>query len=253
MNILKYLFLTCLALAIYACPSSTQSGKNTENSSEVSEIDYRYFDATGNEPFWHLQILGEQRLMFDFMGQEEINISMALEEIEVSKKNTTRYTVPLDSGQLIVTIEQKSCTDNMSGEKSPYTAHLQVKLPTDTVQLNGCGTYLGDYRLNDIWVLESINNETIPTGKAQPRVEFKLKGGKIRGFGTCNNFNGSVEITGDTLKIDHVAATLKACAEMEIEDKFFKSLGDKIFQYQISQGKLELNSQNHKLVFKKVD
>ncbi len=75
----------------------------------------------------------------------------------------------------------------MSGKKSDYSVYIDVKNSTDKNFTNykGCGEYPADCRINDIWVLESVNGWPIEKAnftKELPQLEISLSQKKAFGF-----------------------------------------------------------------------
>jgi heat shock protein HslJ len=68
--------------------------------------------------------------------------------------------------------------------------------------------------------------------------------GQLTGSAGCNDFGGSYEVTGQSLKISAIVATLKACLEpagiMEQEQQYLKVL-ESVTAYQFAGDRLELH------------
>jgi heat shock protein HslJ len=92
----------------------------------------------------------------------------------------------------------------------------------------GCGRYLADYRLHDIWVLDSINNKKISAEdfmKGNPLLELNLTENKIYGNTGCNNISGAIEVLGKKIHFGRLATTRIACKDMDFESSLFKRIG----------------------------
>jgi heat shock protein HslJ len=75
------------------------------------------------------------------------------------------------------------------------------------------------------WVAEDIDHRGV-IDYLQSRLQF-VGTDRVAGFGGCNVFNGSAELSANRLRFGPLAATKKLCppAIMDQEDRFFKALG----------------------------
>jgi heat shock protein HslJ len=115
----------------------------------------------------------------------------------------------------------------------------------------------GKLRLYDIWVLESIKGDQLILGDTQkrPQVEINLQKMTISGNDSCNNFTGGIKNVGsEELMFGPIAATRKACMDMDIPDRFHQDINNVQF-YLIKDLKLYLfdNQRNELFVLKKID
>ncbi|MDT4868295.1 META domain protein [compost metagenome] len=80
------------------------------------------------------------------------------------------------------------------------------------------------------WKLTELNGKPVSVreGGREPHLILKEEGGRVIGNGGCNGFNGAYEFNEATLRIrfSKVAATMMACMEDNVEDEFFKVLGE---------------------------
>lgn len=74
------------------------------------------------------------------------------------------------------------------------------------------------------WVAEDIAQRGV-IDYLQSRLQF-VSSDRVAGFGGCNAFNGSLELSSDRLRIGPLAATKKLCppAIMDQEERFLKAL-----------------------------
>ena len=115
-------------------------------------------------------------------------------------------------------------------------------------------------RINDIWVIESIEGETVEKNTTNNRqktaqIEFHIADMKVMGNDGCNNFFGSIKnIDAKKLVLSALAGTKMACIGTDIPDKFNVALR-KASKYKIENLHLILfdDSVNELLNFKKVD
>jgi uncharacterized membrane protein len=100
------------------------------------------FIATGNEPFWSIEIDDEKFIRYSTPdGIELTTAPVKAVEIDASTK---LYKAETDMGNLELQIMNKICINDMSGDSSAYTVHLTIKLKKDEKPriLHGCGTSL---------------------------------------------------------------------------------------------------------------
>lgn len=219
--------------------------------------DGSYFKATGTEPFWGLKIL-ENSLELNMM--EDTIYTPHAEPIKAQDSNISMYRIQTEAVELDVIIAHKECTNAMSGEKSPYTVTIAYKRTGDeeTHALEGCGTYITDYRLHDIWVLEEMNGEMVSAvdfnGQDVPNMEININNNRFSGFSGCNRMTGGLFYEKDVLRFTQVAGTKMACPGMDKESKFLQNLQAST-QYTIANNRLTLfnGSKENLLIFKKID
>jgi putative lipoprotein len=75
------------------------------------------------------------------------------------------------------------------------------------------------------WVAEDIDQRGV-IDYLQSRLQF-VSTDRVAGFGGCNAFNGSAELSANRLRLEPLAATKKLCppAIMDQEERFLKALG----------------------------
>lgn len=252
----KVLLLCVLAAVTLSCKSVAVKNSNMKETTSQTTSDEEdltvYFKATGNEPFWGLKI-GKDKTVFTSLieGMESISFK-SVEPIRAMDANVKMYKLNNGKTSATVTIQQFDCQDSMSGEKSPYTVKVEINGKT----LNGCGKYITDYRLHDIWVLEELNGKKVSLTDFQrelPRIEIHAAENRFMGFGGCNSISGSIFYEKDLLRFSNMVSTLMACAPGNKEDEFTKALQSTI-TYSVGNNRLTLSNPSGKLlVFKKVD
>ena len=255
----KILSLLLLFMIITSCKSVTGKDSNTVSSVPSTEEDFHYyFKASGNEPFWSIK-LGNEKVIFTSLipGKENITFSSA-EPVKAMDANVKMYKVSNEKTTATITIQQLDCQDSMSGAISPYSAKVEIRNNSElqTQKLTGCGKYLTDYRLHDIWVLEELNGYKVfitDFQKEFPRVEINSAENRFSGFGGCNSMTGQIFFEKDVLRFSKVVSTLMACPQGNKEGEFLKAL-QAATTYSIGDNRLTLSNPSTKLiVFKKVD
>ena len=216
------------------------------------------FYARGNEPFWALDIDFDNTMRLETLDGLTLE-TPPVEGVRAQDADVTRYAADSESGSLVVTLIAGECTDNMSGEKFTHRVQVEAKKKTarDFQTFEGCGRYVPDYRLNDIWVLthmdgEAIDASTLPKGL--PTLELHIVDSRVVGHGGCNNIMGSFTIEWKTIQFDHIAGTMMACPDMTVETEFLKAISGKRLSYGLENLVLVLSEKDGtELKFKKGD
>lgn len=182
------------------------------------------FTASGNEPFWSLDIKFDSTIHFKTMEGMEL-ISPIGKGEKAADVNITRYHSESPEGSIIVQLLKQNCINDMSGAKNSFKVDVQVKMAGDTEYKNykGCGRFIGDYRLNDIWALQRIRNQVIDPKELTngvPTIEFQLSEGKVFGFGGCNRFFGNIQLEESKISFHRVGATGMACRFWSLKRNF---------------------------------
>lgn len=263
----KLILLIAVTILSYSCKTTVKpltqpkEEKNTTmNSDKADEYDgSTFFKAAGNEPFWSLKI-GKETIVFKSLieGLEEVS-SPYIAPTRAMDANVRLYRFNTKTGSMSIIIQQMDCNDTMSGEKSPYNVKIEITNNSDgTVQnIEGCGKYITDYRLYDIWVLEQLNGKKVAITDSQrelPRIEINSTENKFMGFGGCNHINGSIFYEKDLLRFDHIVSTLMACGTDNNKESEFLEALQSTTTYTIANNRLSLsNPSGLLLVFRKVD
>ena len=94
--------------------------------------------------------------------------------------------------------------------------------------------------INDIWVAEMVDGETVAEKPNAPMLEINSSKMEVIGFDGCNNLNGKIiTLTNYELTFGPLAATSKMCTDMTIPGKFNKALS-LVRSYRIANLKLSL-------------
>ena len=217
------------------------------------------FYAVGNEPSWSLDIDFDKGMQFKSLTELSKLNTPPGSEAKAQDAEVTRYGSQSAAGILIVTILKALCTDTMSGETFPLKVRVDAKYTADAdfKRFEGCGRYVVDYRLNDIWALTRFNDQPVNAEdfvKGLPVIEFHLSENNIFGSTGCNRIRGKFETKGKRITFGKLATTLMACPDMEFEKNFLSAITDRTLSYSVDEGRLALTDGNEiSLEFKKVD
>ena len=252
---MKNIFLLFSALILMnscktAAPVQTVVPKTEEN------LPY-YFVAAGNEPFWDLKIGKEETVFKSLIPGAEKIVFKSAEPYKAMDANNKLYKLKDATGTFAIGISKRDCEDTMTGIVSPYSVVVGFLRKSDNkdIPMEGCGRYLTDYRLHDIWVLEELNGKKVSIADFQkelPRIEINTTENKFMGFGGCNSISGSLFFEKDLLRFTDVISTMMACGPNNKENEFVKAL-QSTTSYNIGNNRLSLsNPSGTLLVLRKV-
>ena len=216
LNCAFFLFLGCIEKKKQE-PSEPESTKETITDTVQAEektramepiaakIDGSYFKATGTEPFWGLKIYDDK---VELKTTEDTIQTPTTEPIKAQDSNIAMYRIQTEATALDIIIAHKECTNAMSGEVSPYTVTISYKntAEEETQVFEGCGSYITDYRLHDIWALEELKGSVVSkedfNGSDVPNMEININNNRFSGFSGCNRMTGSLFYEKDISFID---------------------------------------------------
>jgi len=206
------------------------------------------FYALGNEPFWSLDMDFENE--FQFKNLDGLTIVVPAEKgVKAMDAEVTRYRSVNESHELIIQVHLQNCSDTMSDNNFNYKVSIDYKKSKekDYTRLSGCGNFVPDYRLHNIWAVESVENENlkeIEFMKGQPFIDINMTEYRISGHDGCNNIMGGFRYEKGYLIIGNLAGTMMACPNMEISNQISKTLNNKKIAYEFREGKLHFIYQN---------
>ncbi|MFB9054900.1 META domain-containing protein [Formosa undariae] len=213
-----------------------------------------FFKSLGTTPNWEL-LLTQDAIQFSLQDED---FSFPLPNpILAADANVKMYRTETESAQIKIQISMTECTDSES-KPHPYTVSIDFKKNTDVdfTALKGCGDYITDYRLHDIWVLESINDEKVTRDqftKELPNLEINSSENSFMGYAGCNTMRGSIFSEQSKIRFKQIITTRKMCLPTNKEVQFIKEL-ERSTQFKIENLRLYLsNPDGNTLTFKKVD
>lgn len=215
-----------------------------------------YFRASGCEPDWNFKISDKNIEFTSLKLGYEVLSGEHIEPIVAIDANVKMYRVDTEQGKIIIQITQQECVNVMSGDKSNYAVKIEIVKDGKSININGCGDYLTDYRLHDIWILEELNGKKVNVkdfSKEFPNLEINTTDNNFIGFAGCNKMIGSIFFERGLLRFNKISTTRMACERTNKEAVFLKTL-QSTTTYKIENLRLTLtNSSNASLVFRKVD
>ncbi|MCG9792626.1 META domain-containing protein [Flavobacterium algicola] len=234
---------------------SAQSTEHNNRMNEINTSDNIYFKSSGTEPFWGLTISDKGIVITTITDSIIVPHTTPVQAMD---SNVKMYKTETDSAQLTIQISQLQCSNAMSGELSPYAVSVTYKDKTklSAQKLEGCGAYITDYRLHDIWVLESLNGQSIDRAdyiNGLPIIEIYSATNSFIGFGGCNQIAGQLFFEKGLLRFKEVTTTEKLCTDSNLEKLFIEAL-QSTTTYKIENNRLRFsNPSKQLLVLKKID
>ncbi len=264
--------LLSLTIVLFGCneparlPATTIKTNNTIIKNSADSINSNYgrqnemltsgidFTASGNEPFWSLEIDFNKYMHFKTPGGFEITTPVP-EGVKAMDANVTRYAAQTEQGLLTVQISKQECINDMSGKKSDYNITVDVKSNTDKnyTTYKGCGNYITDYRLHDIWMLEDMNGQTIDVqqyGKERPHIEINSSQNTFMGSAGSHEISGKIFFEKGLLRFIDIAVPQNLS---DAEKRFIKNL-QSATGYTLENNRLLLFNRSGELIkFRKTD
>ena len=200
----------------------------------------------GNEPSWSVDLTEPGVARVATPGEEPVAYrGMATRHAFLPE--TLWRGSPAAGRDLVVWLQDSTCTDNMSGTKLPVTARVSTP---DGRFLSGCcrvpaktaGGSMPTPIDGSAWRLMQLpGTQSAALAKLDRPVTVRFDSGRLSGFAGCNNFSGSYTLDGDQLNIGPVASTQMACPEpgSSIETAFHKALSGTL-RYRIDGDDLTL-------------
>lgn len=262
-------YLIVLLLIVTGCkPNSGERKENESQKVPVESVEKAepetttpgmvYFKGSGNEPFWNVE-LNDQEIRFTSMIEGYEALSTPLPEMQrAADANVKRYRAETEKVTLTLTISQGACADTMADKSYPYKVTVLVMLTGEDTpkEVTGCGDYITDYRLNDQWVLEQLNDEMVREDQFAnqlPFMEINTTANHFSGYAGCNQMQGDIFWEKGLLRFTKVITTRKACVPSNRESEFLDNL-EKATSYSLENNRLTLSNPDGKLlVFKKTD
>jgi len=221
----------------------------SQNEVNIKEKNLKFFNsgidfyASGNEPFWNIEISYGQYIRFKLLDGPEV-FSEYVEGVRTADENIIQYNISDANFFVSITISHNECSDNMSEEIFSYSIDVNLKRKDDNTisSLNGCGRYTPDYFLNGEWELFKINNNEVKYRDYNigfPSLTIDVDEKKYSSRPGCNIVNGSIWFENKTLRFLDGVTTLMTCPDIEKERLFIESLRKTIY-YKIVNNKLIL-------------
>lgn len=189
-------------------------------SSEETTDPWAGFRASGNEPFWSL-VFDDAHMSIEYIGT--YSAAAPRVEAEVTHDGAIFMSRLAGEGQrdFIVLIEDRICSDSMSGRPYPKSVRVFV----EDRHFAGCGGDTRTLLVGAEWRVTQLEGEVVSASVGQT-LQFEPDGG-MSGSGGCNRFNTRYELH-EGISFGPIASTRRACINPEIsrlEHLLFTTLG----------------------------
>jgi heat shock protein HslJ/membrane-bound inhibitor of C-type lysozyme len=175
--------------------------------------------ATGNEPFWRLDVGAESLTLNTDLGARRV-VTGAPSASRVG--DATVFSARAAGGEAVsASVVDRLCNDTMTGMPHPYV----VTVTDGAKTLRGCGGDPATLLRAREWSVEDVDGGGL-IDRSRVTLAFD-DAGRVSGSAGCNNFAGRYTLSGEGLKFGDLALTRKACAAslMEQESRFVAALG----------------------------
>ncbi len=156
---MRLLYIPVILIALVSCTSQQQDQKtslmssgiendsiNTETTSAQSDKVIMFKEegirATGNEPFWMVEVRSDS-VFFNALGGSEF--SAPLPQPEINDADSLRYSMTVPDGRMNVLFINSPCVDNMSGFKKKFTTQVSLTRYGKEDTYHGCADYISEY------------------------------------------------------------------------------------------------------------
>ncbi len=130
-------FFTALIIMLtISCGETNSSAQKVNKRINVEFELKKEFEATGNEPFWYLNIQPQGKIIFRLLAGDTIEINTPQPEI-LTDAEAISFKTPTDKGLLNVMILDQFCINDMSGDTLPK----KVEIFIDEKKFRGCGKF----------------------------------------------------------------------------------------------------------------
>ncbi|WP_018341737.1 META domain-containing protein [Cytophaga aurantiaca] len=222
------------------------------------------FYAENSTEHWELFIKNDSSFTFVLNDKKTVfEFSKVVQDaagIHYHSKKIIETTDTTQQKKITIAISKTVTPESSSMSHLPFFVSVIIEDGSISTTYEGEGFYISNPGLHDIWVLDSINGQKVDAAKFSeglPRLEFHLDGGKIYGFGGCNELKGNYFISRNNklnIELDQIQ-TMKFCIDASAsESEFLAVLNKKRFTYSINNLRLTLVQKDQStLIFKKVD
>lgn len=185
---------------------------------------------------WWLELDFDKTI--DFISKDGINVHILT---NFSKRESTpekeTFIAPTDLGPLEINLYQAACSDKTANGSNGKRVEVILQGKT----YSGCGSYLFNNQLHDIWELEYIDNilqKHEDFQKGLPTLQFDLINNSMKGNDGCNNIRSTIEVKGNGIRFGVFSGTKMACNNNRIQQVFATLLSDHLVNYRMENNKL---------------
>ncbi len=177
------------------------------------------YRAGGNEPFWSVTV-ERGTLLLSRLGMDDLTLQVTDSDLSATGDVIVTASDPTRALRAVLERRAEVCRDTMSGLPHPEAVALSMGDET----IFGCGGDPWALLTGRTWVVEDIGGAGV-IDASRATLGFDASG-RVYGSGSCNRFNGAVEMTGEGLSFGLLATTMMACPDaiMDQERRMFDAL-----------------------------
>jgi hypothetical protein len=198
------------------------------------------FYAFGNNDKWEIDI--EFGKIFTYKTDTD-SITSRVSKADTSlDKKTIVLVAKNDSIEFRINIQRDSCRNPLTGERfaSKVTVQLIKKGSIELVELNGGGRMLPNFHLSGIWIATKIYKKRIKSEYHIPKIEFNTVTEKIKGYSSCNHFEGHLLTESENLKCEFSPTTIHTCPDVKYEADLYRILSSNKLTYKFEGSILKI-------------
>lgn len=217
------------------------------------------FYAAGHEPTWSLDLGLDRSLRFEIQDGPSI-VAPAGRVHRAADADVVRYRTTTETETLTVDVFAADCPLPSTDAGLTHRVRVDLGRPgtDDERRYEGCGRYVVDPRLHDIWVLRGIHGEEVDPralARGAPTLELHIADGRALGHGGCNDFSASFSVERKRIVFGRATVARKACPTgMDLEARFSEALFGRPHTFELGHLRLVLTDREGRtLVFAKVD
>lgn len=198
------------------------------------------FYAFGNNDKWEINI--EFGKIFTYLTDTD-SITARVSKADTSAdKKTIALIAKNDSIEFRINILRDSCRNPLTGERFAAKISIQMikKNASEIKELTGGGRMLPNYQLSGIWIATKIYKKRIKPEYHVPKIEFNTATEKIKGYSSCNHFEGDLLVESENLKCVFLPSSLQKCPDAKYEADLYRILSSKQLSYKFEGATLKI-------------
>jgi heat shock protein HslJ len=197
------------------------------------------FRAVGQEPGWTIDIVPQRQLRYSGDYGATRILFPAAEPVRDDSAGSVTFQVDTTGHSLVMVVRTEPCQDSMSGEE--FTHSVEVQVNGDSLRGCGRGIPTGDLT-GTYWRLVEMEGNPVAAGMAGREAYIRFDGAESRVGGStgCNQFGGTYEAAGDSLRFGQLIMTRMACLEGDLmqQEQRFQQLVSEVDRFAIREDSL---------------
>lgn len=212
------------------------------------------FIAFGKNPDWQIVLNSNNDVSLITKSDFGTFGAPNLEVTKAPDLNGVTYGAKTTHGTISLMVFSDSCMAQKEG-LLPNRVKISIsKAENDLTEFTGCGLYLNNPALNDIWALKSWSSlssgQNLPVGAY---LEFNLQSNRIYGILGCGEITGYFSPMGSRIEIFKLGYVDKDCTEELIAMQLFNTLNFSTYKLIYSGSQLQLINDSDTISFIKAD